>query len=74
MGPEAGNGLNAGDVRIYVTGTDGADGGAWEDTPKAARFGQRDILVANVYVPNGSLVLAQGVSATGVFVGQRVRA
>jgi len=72
VGPQPGSGLNAGEIKFYVTGSDGP-GQPFEDTPKAARFGIRDTLIANVDVPNGTLVLGQGVEATGAFWGLRVR-
>ncbi|RME44661.1 MAG: hypothetical protein D6791_12655 [Chloroflexi bacterium] len=41
-------------------------------TPKAAKFGMRSTVIANIYVPNGTLWLRQKTQATGAFLGRWV--
>ncbi|RME44663.1 MAG: PKD domain-containing protein [Chloroflexi bacterium] len=72
LGPHpSATGLDATDILIYVTGQNGRSGrlGA---TPKAAKFGMRSTVIANIYVPNGTLWLRQKTRATGAFLGRWV--
>jgi len=39
---------------------------------KAAKFGERNKVIANVYVPNGTLWLKEKTVATGSFIGKWV--
>lgn len=63
--------LNATDIVIYVTGQNGNTGNIGA-TPKAAKFGINSTVIANVYVPNGTLWLRQGSEATGAFLAKWV--
>jgi hypothetical protein len=40
--------------------------------PKAAEFGEKNTVIANVYAPNGTLQLGQKTTATGTFIAKWV--
>lgn len=63
--------LSAADIVIHVLGINGNTGklGA---TPKAAKFGIGTSILANVYVPEGTLWLRQNGQFTGSFLGRWV--
>ncbi|TET29677.1 MAG: hypothetical protein E3J69_13025 [Anaerolineales bacterium] len=63
--------LNATDIVIYVNGINGSNGNLGA-TPKAAKFGIDSTVIANVYVPNGTLWIRQGATARGAFIGKWV--
>ncbi|MBN2500061.1 MAG: ExeM/NucH family extracellular endonuclease [Anaerolineales bacterium] len=66
IGPAASaSGVTAADIRIIATGPD--QGGL-----KATHFGDRNEIVANVYVPNGLLWIGSRSQATGAFIGKVV--
>jgi N-acetylneuraminic acid mutarotase len=71
VGPEPSSGLDASDVVIYVTGVNGSNGNLGA-TPKAAKFGQNNIVQANVYAENGTLWLRDNTMATGAFLAKWV--
>lgn len=73
LDPSAAPGLTARDIVIYVAGQNG-DNGALGADPKAASFGQSSTLKANLVVPNGTLLLRQGMEATGAFFGKWIQA
>lgn len=71
VGPVAGTSLDATDIVIYVMGQNGSSG-LLGGTPKAAHFGINSTVIANVYVPNGTLWIRQGSTARGAFLGRWV--
>jgi hypothetical protein len=72
IGPDTNSGIEARDVRIFVHGINGDDG-ALASKPKAAVIGKNNLLRASLYVPNGTLRIRAGTSATGAFIGKDVR-
>ncbi|MBK8995696.1 MAG: hypothetical protein IPM35_08110 [Myxococcales bacterium] len=71
IGPASGSGLSPPDVQIFVEGINGSSGNLGA-TPKAAVIGFDSTLQALLYVPNGTLWLKQGTTATGTFVAKDV--
>lgn len=69
LGPDAGSGIGANDIVLYVTGINGKDG-KLNGNPDAAKIGQDCVVRANFYVPNGTLSILQKSSATGAFVAR----
>ena len=65
------SGLTAKDIRIIVLGQNGRNGNPNAE-PRAARFGERNKVIANVYVPNGTLWLKEKTDAEGVFIAKWV--
>ena len=72
VGPQSGSGVDASQIVFYVAGINGTTGvlGA---TPAAASVGRFTHLQANVYAPNGSVLVERDVVARGAFVGRDVR-
>ena len=73
------SGLTAKDVRIIVLGQNGRNGNPSTSLragpnaePRAAKFGERNKVIANVYVPNGTLWLREKTDATGAFIARWV--
>jgi hypothetical protein len=71
IGPAAGTNLVAHDILIYVMGENGKKGKI-NNSPKAANFGMKTTLIANVYTPNGTLWIHERSTATGAFFGKWV--
>lgn len=71
VGPDPVSGLLASDVVFYVAGINGGNGNLGA-TPKAAHLGLHCTVLANFYVPNGTLWLRQGTAATGAFLARDV--
>ncbi|KAA3642724.1 MAG: hypothetical protein DWQ07_19540 [Chloroflexi bacterium] len=71
IGPSAGSGITAADIRIIVTGQNG-DSGHLYDWPKAVFIGFRNTVEANIYAPNGLLWLYSRTEGTGSFIGKWV--
>ena len=69
--PSASN-LDATDIVFYVLGING-ENGLIDDEPQAAMFGNNLILMANVFVPNGTLFIGQETQATGGFLGKWIQ-
>ena len=69
--PSASN-LDATDIVFYVLGING-ENGLIDDEPQAAMFGTNLILIANVFVPNGTLFIGQETLATGGFLGKWIQ-
>jgi hypothetical protein len=63
--------LDATNIVIYINGINGTSGNLG-DEPKAAEFGIDSTLIANVYVPNGTLWLRQSSQSRGAFLGKWV--
>jgi hypothetical protein len=71
VAPASGTQLTASDILIYVLGQNGKNGKI-NASPKAAKFGTRAIITANVYTPNGTLWIHERSTATGAFFGKWV--
>jgi hypothetical protein len=71
LGPAAGSDVAAHDIFIYVLGENGKNGKTGA-TPKAAKFGIKNTLFANVYAPNGTLWIRERSTITGAFFGKWV--
>lgn len=69
--PDPSSSITAKDIKIFVTGINGGSGNLGA-TPKAAQFGQNSIVQANIYAPNGTLILQQGATGVGAFLGKWV--
>ncbi len=63
--------VTAADIVLFVTGQNGTQG-AIDETVKAASFGIKGTVIANVYVPDGTLVLGKGSNNRGAFFGKWV--
>ncbi len=72
IGPDVGSGISAKDIRIYVNGINGGTGNLGA-TPKAAQIGYTNTLRANIYAPNGTVLIKQGTVAEGAFIGKDVK-
>jgi hypothetical protein len=72
IGPDTGSGISAADIRIYVNGINGSTGNLGA-TPKAAQIGYNNSLQANIYAPNGTLLIKQGTIAEGSFIAKDVQ-
>ncbi|HUJ80151.1 MAG TPA: Ig-like domain-containing protein, partial [Nitrospiria bacterium] len=70
IGPAAAD-VAASDILIIATGINGGSG-SMDATPKAIEIGMRNVINANIYAPNGTLLIKQGSTATGAFWGQWV--
>ena len=71
IGAAAGVTLNAGDLRIEVSGKNGASG-SLTDSPKAAAFGNGANVKAVMLVPNGTLMSGQRAVVVGAYVAKDV--
>lgn len=71
VGPASASGITAGDILFVVEGINGSNGNLGS-TPRAAQIGMSNSVAANFLVPNGTLWLRDGTSATGSFVGRDV--
>ncbi|MDY7093589.1 MAG: Ig-like domain-containing protein [Acidobacteriota bacterium] len=71
VGPEAGSGVAAQELVLYVAGINGADG-ALDSTPLAAEVGHSNDVDVNFYVPNGTLRLGHSTDAVGAFLARDV--
>lgn len=71
MGPRANTSVKASDIFIYVSGVNGQVGGI-QASPKAVSVGVQGQIEANVYVPNGTIVLQDKVHATGSFIAKDI--
>ncbi len=69
--PSATSSEDACGLVLYVAGTNGHSG-ALPGPPQAARIGEKNVVHANIYVPNGTLTLAASTRATGAFMGRDV--
>ena len=72
IGPDAGSGITAADITIYVNGINGSTGNLGA-TPKAATVGYNNTLNANIYAPNGTVLIKQGTVAIGAFIGKDIQ-
>ncbi|MBL8109079.1 MAG: hypothetical protein JNJ96_05385 [Anaerolineales bacterium] len=71
VGPANGSNVTAHEIFIYVLGVNGNNSNIGA-TPKAAKFGMRNTIFANVYTPNGTLWIREHSTATGAFFGKWV--
>lgn len=65
------SGLTARDIRIIIMGINGGSG-AIGASPKAGEIGRSNTVIANVYVPNGTLWIRSNTNATGAFIARWV--
>jgi len=73
LAPSSSATIGAADIVFYVAGINGTTGDL-AATPQAAEIGVRCKVIANLYVPNGTLDLKQGASATGAFLARDLAA
>ncbi len=64
-------GITGADIKIIITGINGLLGGV-NEIPQAASFERMGSLQANVYVPNGTLLIGDSSVITGAFLGKWV--
>jgi hypothetical protein len=69
VGPLSSTGHSAADLRLIVLGLNGADG-AVTSSPRAASFGQKNQVRAQVIVPSGTLKIRAHSAVRGVFIGK----
>lgn len=72
IGPSPDTTLKAKDASIFVEGINGNSGNLGA-TPKAAEIGKNNVVIATIYVPNGTLLVRQGSEANGTFMGKDVQ-
>ena len=68
FGPAPGSSLRVQDIILYVMGTD-----AQSSFTYAVNISPKSTVSANIYAPNGTLLLNQQTNATGAFFGKVVR-
>ncbi|MDY6990935.1 MAG: hypothetical protein SWQ30_23075, partial [Thermodesulfobacteriota bacterium] len=71
IGPDDGSGIDASDIRIYVNGVNGGAGGP-NAYVKAARIGFNNDVKANIYAPNGTILVRAGSLVEGALIGKDV--
>lgn len=71
IGPEAGLGLRADQVKIFINGENGKKGGL-NDKPKAAHIGEGTTVKAIIYAKNGTLLIEEGCVLKGIFIAKDV--
>jgi hypothetical protein len=64
-------GLTASNVKIFVAGGDRNTGKA-DSAPVAANIGDRAMVQANIYAPNGTISFKNRSQGTGAFIGKHV--
>ena len=69
FGPDAGSGIDASDIIVYVEGINGNSGNVGA-TPKAAKVGLAATFQGNLYAQNGTVYLRQNSQSTGSFIGK----
>ena len=72
IGPADGTSLSASDLIIYVGGMNGENGGLLEE-PLAVSFGNFAEIDANIYAPNGSIVVKGNSTLEGSFVAKDIQ-
>jgi len=68
IGPCVGSGIGASDIRIYVNGSDGSPNAS----PKAAAVGYENNVKANIYAPNGTILVKAGSVIEGALIGKDI--
>lgn len=71
IGPSPQSGLGGRDMIFYIEGQNKRKFDFWSG-PKAVRIGDRNEVKASMFVPNGTLVIGHGSTATGAFVAEGV--
>ncbi|HJX63208.1 MAG TPA: hypothetical protein VJ860_04570 [Polyangia bacterium] len=71
IGAASGTTLSARDLRIEISGQNGTTG-ALGATPPAASLGTGNVVTALILVPNGTLVMGTGITATGAFMARDI--
>ena len=69
FGPDAGSGIDASDIIVYVEGINGNTGNVGA-TPKAAKVGLAATFMGNLYAQNGTVYMRQNSQGTGSFIGK----
>lgn len=72
IGPNTGATVTAAGIVFYVAGINGTGGGLTE-TPKAVEIGTDNTLTANIYAPNGELLLGDRTAARGAFLARDIQ-
>jgi|GEM_PF-519804 len=72
IGPADGSSVSASDFIIYVRGMNGENGGLLEE-PLAVSFGNFAEIDANIYAPNGSIVIKGNSTLEGSFVAKDIQ-
>ena len=72
VGPATGASITGANIVFHVAGVNGTSGGL-AATPKAFETGTDNVIAANVYVPNGTLLLRDSTQATGTFFARDVQ-
>ena len=70
-GPAPNSGINAFNVRIFVEGINGSTGNL-NGSPKAVAFGESSEVHAQVFVPNGTLLVKASSTISGQYIGKYV--
>lgn len=70
--PQSGSGLAGSDLVLHVAGIDGSTG-ALGETPTAFETGVDAVLHANVYAPNGTVLLRARTTLTGAVIAKHVQ-
>ena len=71
LGPAPGSSLTAKDLKIYVGGINGDDG-QLESEPIVAKIGEKNVINANIYAPNGTLRIGGKSAVAGSFTARDV--
>ena len=71
IGPESGSGVDASEIIFYIAGINGTTG-ALGATPPASNIGRGSTLQANLYVPNGSVLIGRDSTLAGALLGRDV--
>lgn len=71
VGPKAGTGLHAGDLRIEASGVNGTWGGL-NEWPRAVAIGNDSLVRATIIAPNGTITTGQRTVVTGALAGKDV--
>ncbi len=71
IGPTAGSGVSADQIKVFVNGENGKKGGL-NDKPKAAHIGEGNTVKANIFAKNGTLLIEEGCFLEGSFIARDV--
>ena len=71
LGPQAGSGITAGDIVVYVGAVNGT-AGALGELPAAATVRRGSTFEANLYAPNGTIQFERDCTAAGALFGRDV--
>jgi hypothetical protein len=71
IGCAADSGVSANQIKIFINGENGKKG-TLNEKPKAAHIGEGNTIRANVYAKRGTLLIEEGCTLEGSFIGQHV--